>query len=307
MITNLSGQSEVFLANLARLQKSVEQAGKEVSSGKRVNTPSDAPDVIGDLLRLHSEQHRNTQIQTNLGLAKTDADVAEAALSSATKLLDRAITLAAQGATATQDASGRASLAIEVQGLMDQMVSSSLTQSAGRYVFSGDDDTAAPYQQNAANPNGVDRLVTATATRMVEDPAGTSFAVSKTAQDIFDQRNPDDTLGPANVFAALNGLYTALSADDVPGVNTSIVSLKQASDHLNSALAFYGTVQNRIQEATEFAAKYNIQITSELSQKEDADVVAASLELNQGTIHLQAAFQIQAHMPSSTLFDYLKV
>src|SRR5712691_12900601 len=119
MITNLSPSNEAFLANMDRVQRQVTLAGQQVSSGKRVNVASDAPDQIGAILQLRANMVQNTQMQTNLGLAKTSADAADSALSSATRLMDRAITLAAQGANFTLDAHGRQSLALEVQSLHD--------------------------------------------------------------------------------------------------------------------------------------------------------------------------------------------
>ena len=46
--------------------------------------------------------------------------------------------LAAQGATFTLDATGRQSLAGEVQSLLEQMVAISRTTVQGRYIFGGD-------------------------------------------------------------------------------------------------------------------------------------------------------------------------
>ena len=63
---------------------------------------------------------------------------------------------------------------------------------------------------NLANANGVDRLITAPATRLIQDSNGVVFAVSKTAQDLFDHRNPDDSIAADNVFAAVNNLRVAL-------------------------------------------------------------------------------------------------
>ena len=305
MITNLSPQSQYFLANVDRAQERINDASRQVSSGKRVTQASDDPDVISALLQLRTSLQKNTQITTNLGLATSDANIADGALSSATQLMDRAVTLAVQGATATTDASGRQSLAQEVQGILEQMVSISQTQSAGRYVFNGDQDTAPSYQLDLANPNGVDRRTTPSATRLVENPAGGSITVSKTAQEIFDHRNADDTLASDNVFAALNGLRNALLNNDTAGINNSITSLKAASDHLNTCQAFYGDVENRLQDATTFASNYDVQLRTQISQKEDADVASAALELSEGTTQLQAAFQTEAKIPRSTLFDYL--
>lgn len=305
MITSLDAQSQFFLTEMDRVQQRLATAEQQVTSGKRVNVASDAPDVVSSLLRLRSALQRNAQIQTNLGLAQTAANVADDTLSSSIQLLDRALTLGAQGATATQDAAARRGLAINVQSLQEQLVGLSQTQSGGRYLFSGDQETLPAYQLNLDNPNGVDRLMTMSSTRVVENPAGGTFLASKTAEEIFDHRNLDDTLAPDNAFAALNNLRLALENNDVPGIQAAISSIQVASEHVNSSQAFYGSMQNRLQDSVNFANKYDIQIRTELSQKEDADVAAASLEFSQGSVQLQAAFQMQGQLPRTTLFDFL--
>ena len=56
--------------------------------------------------------------------------------------------------------------------------------------------------------------MTAPATRLIQDSNGVVFAVSKTAQDLFDHRNPDDSFAADNVFAAVNNLRLALANND---------------------------------------------------------------------------------------------
>ena len=110
MISNLNASSEAFIANMDRVQRSVENAGRQTSSGKRVNVASDAPGEVDTILQLRTDGARNTQIQENLSVAKADADAADGALTAATKIMDRARVLAAQGAKFTwMPPDGRAS------------------------------------------------------------------------------------------------------------------------------------------------------------------------------------------------------
>jgi flagellar hook-associated protein 3 FlgL len=274
------------------------EANAQITSGKKINVPSDAPDQIGTLLQLRADQQRNTQIQSNLALEKTNASAADDALSSAANLMDRAIRLATEGATATQTADTRAALAEEVEALQAQMVTCSQTQVQGRYIFSGDQDSSPTYQFDTAAPAGVDVLSSAPATRQVEDAAGGSFTVSKTAQEIF----ADDD---ANVFAALNTLRLSLINNDQPGITSALGSLHTAATHLDNMQAFYGAVENRIDDAVSFATHYGSQITTQISSTEDADITSAAMELMQANVQLQAAFQTQGKMPTQTLFDFL--
>ena len=304
-MTNLDGPSELFLVNVERIQERIAEASRQVSSGKKIAVASDAPDQIEPLLQLRAELLRNTQIQANLGLAKTDADAADSALANAIKLMDRAQVLAAQGANSTLDASGRQALANEVQSLREEMVSCSQTTVAGRYIFSGDYDGSPSYQLDPAAATGVAQLTTASATRRIEDPAGGAFPANMTAQAIFDNRNPDANPAADNVFAALNALQTALQSNITADVATSASAIQQASARLNSAEAFYGNLERRIQDAQSYAGSYDTRLQTQLSQKQDADVAAAAVTLSQANTQLQAAFQMRASLPTKSLFDYL--
>ena len=314
MISYLSPSSEAFLANVDRVQRAVEDANNQTSSGKRVNVASDAPDQLATVLQLHTDEVHNTQIQENLSVAQADAQAADGALSSATQLMDRARVLAAQGATFTTDAASRQSMAGEVQSLLEQMVSISRTTVQGRYIFGGDQDSSPPYDVDLTASNGVVALTNSPATRRAENSSGGSFAVSQNAQQIFDTRNPDPnpaddppitTPAADNVFAALNNLRLSLLNNDTAGITAASASIQLASNHLNSVQAFYGTVENRITDANNYSAAYDVQLKTELSAKEDTDVTAAALTITQGNIQLQAAFQMQAKMPHTTLFDFM--
>ena len=143
-------------------------------------------------------------------------------------------------------------------------------------------------------------------TRVIQDPAGGSFPAALTAQTIFDDRDP--TTGDPNqdnVFNALNTLYQALQNNDTAGINTAIPLLKSASAQLNSSEAFYGNLEDRIQNASDFANNYNVQLQTQISQTEDADITSAATELTEGNTELQAAFEMQGQMPHSSLFNYL--
>ena len=299
MITNLDPNSELFLANVNRIQERIANSSRQVSSGHKIAEPSDAPDQIDGLLQLRADRERNSQIRSNLSLELTRAQTADGALSSAIKLMDRARTLGTQGATTTATASGRRNMADEVQTLIDEMVACSRTAVQGRFIFSGDAETTPPYQADAASPNGVGRLTGAAATRLLQDPAGGSFAAAKTAQEIF------DAPGASNVFGALSSLRAALLGGDPTTIAQATATVQTASLQLNSAQAFYGAVQGRITDAQAFAERYDTQLQTQLSQMEDADVAAAALTLSQSNTQLQAAFQMRAAMPHKSLFDFI--
>ena len=291
MITNLDPASDLFLANVDRIQQSLAVANQQVSSGKKINVASDSPDQIAPLLQLRANLQHNSQIQTNLASAQADASSADIALSSAITMMDQALTLGEQGANGTQTPDVLQDLAQQVQSIQQQMVGVSQATSQGRYIFSGDQMTspAYPVLQQSVAP----------ATYQIEDPAGGSFAAAQSAQQIFASNSG------GNVFTALNNLRLALLGGDATTIANAIDPIKQASTQLNTMQAFYGQVETRILNATTYAGNLDTQLRARISQTEDADVASAAMQLTQSTTQLQAALQMQGKMPHSTLFDFL--
>ncbi len=307
MISLLQGSSQLFIANLGQIQQELAEANQQVSSGLKIAVPSDDPDQISSLLQLRSDLASNTQIQTNLTLAGSDAQAADNALSSSIQLMDQAVTVATEGANATTTAASQQELAQQVQAIQQQMVANSNTTVQGRFIFSGDDDGTQAYtfDPTATATNSVDQGSTAAATRQIEDPQGGSFAASLTAQQIFDDRNADGSYANDNVFQALNNLYNALAGGNSDAIGATISNLQAAGDHLNSMQEFYGGVEDQIQNAQTFANTNNTQLQTEIGNTEDADIPTAVMDLTQASTAEQAALQMQAKMPTSTLFDYL--
>jgi flagellar hook-associated protein 3 FlgL len=305
MIPAVSPNDQLFLADISNVQSQINAAEQQVSSGLKISKPSDSPDQMEELMQIRADLDRNAQVTNNLSVVQSETDPAEQALETATQLMDQATTLAAQGANGTETATSRQAMAQQATSLLQQMVGLSQTQVLGRYVFSGDQPTLASYQVDPASPNGVDRLITPTATQQIVDASGVSFNPAETAQTIFDHRNPDDSLAPDNVFAALNSLIVSLQNNDQAGVTTATNSLHTASDYLNSQLSFYGSVQNRIQYAQTYSSNYQVQLQTNLSNVQDADITQAAVQLSQSTTDLNAAMAAEAKIPRSTLFNFL--
>jgi flagellar hook-associated protein 3 FlgL len=298
MIQNISPSADSFLAAVNQLQANVQRAQEEIGSGLRVNKPSDDPSVVSDILQINSSLARNTQIGQNLGNVTAEVNGAEAALSSAVSTLDNVATLGSQGANFNRTASDRAEAAVEIQDQLQNLIGDANTSVGNRFVFSGDADQTAPYALDLTTTNGTTPYAGTAATRQVEDPRGGSFAVSQTAQQIFDAPG-------ASVFGAVNAVRVALLANDQAGIATALANLKTAQDSLNSSLAYYGGVQNQVADATAATSSIGLQLTANLSAVRDADVVAVTSDLTTAQLQLQAAFSARAKYPATSLFNFL--
>lgn len=306
MIQGFDATRDTFLASLAALQKRMAATQDQLSSGVRVSKPSDDPSAVRDIVQFEFSISGVKQTVSNLSSVKGEVDAADAVLQSAGTLLDQARALGTQGANATQTAAMRSALAPQVQHVLEQLVSLSRSSYQGNYVFSGDQTTSPAYAVNASSPNGVDRLLNSPSTRLAQDVNGITFAVSLTAGQIFDHRNPDDSFASDNVFAALHQLQLALSNNDQSGISSALGSLASAQDYMEQLHSFYGATQNRITDSLDFAQKLQTQWETALSQVKDTDIAAATTSLASESLSQQAALQAQAAVRRTSLFDYLK-
>src|SRR5580658_10313656 len=138
MIPSLTPATNQFLNNLSSLQSLITTTTEQMTSGYRINQPSDAPDQISPLLQLMANLNYNQTVVGNLSNVQATVSSADQAVSSGIQLLQQATSLGAQGASTTTSAATRAQLAQQVESIQQQMVSLADTQVSGQYIFSGD-------------------------------------------------------------------------------------------------------------------------------------------------------------------------
>jgi flagellar hook-associated protein 3 FlgL len=298
MLNGFDPSAPRFLADLDRIQERGQRAERQITSGLRVESASDDPGQVIEILRLKSRLANNSQVQTNLTRTGAQVNAAEAALRQAVSIMERARVLAAENAST--GAPNRPTMAMEARQLHDRLVALVSTSAQGEYVFNGDGPEAPPYVSDWSQPSGVRFVGTSTTNSiLVADENGTTFSVSKTASELF------DAPGSNNAFQALFDLAKALENDSESQVGTVAPKIAAALDHLNGQLAFYGNAQNRITSAVNSSKQSNIALTADLSRLEDADIPAAILELNSSKVHLETALSAHSKVSKATLFDFL--
>ncbi|MBV8821072.1 MAG: hypothetical protein JO022_22125 [Acidobacteriaceae bacterium] len=300
MLSSLDPASSAFLNGLDLIQRRAQTAQTQLTTGLKINQVSDDPGQIPSLFQTQSELARVQSTTSNLNNVKAEVDAGQSALQSAVSLLEQAQSLGVQGETGFASADTRNQIANQLGTILQQMVAIANTTEGGRYIFSGDSDQTPPYTIDLTKTNPVSAYAGSAATRQVESPDGTSFAVSKSGQEIFDSTDPT-----TNVFVTINNMRNALLNNDQAAIDTAIPDMKSAGSYLNQQLAFYGVTQDQVNSGLNTGANMTTQLQTRLSGIQDADATQAIMESQSAQVQMQAALSSWSQIPRKSLFDYL--
>ena len=135
-VTNSMVNSQVVF-NVQRSLQRFMDVQTEMSSGRRINKPSDDPVGILRDLDYRTEMSKLTQFQANVSQGQTWLTTYDGILSNVKNLLSNAKDVAISMSNDTYDLSQRNAAANEVQAIFDRMVQLSDTKLGGRQMFSG--------------------------------------------------------------------------------------------------------------------------------------------------------------------------
>lgn len=132
---------QIFQGGINRLQdlnSTLNQTQEQISTGKRVNRPSDDPVAAARILKLDQELQRISTYQRNTDLAENRLEQEENALSRSVDVIQRIRELTVQAGNGSLSPNDRKSISAEMKERLGQLADISNTRDAsGEYIFSG--------------------------------------------------------------------------------------------------------------------------------------------------------------------------
>ena len=279
------------IAQLFRQREQMVKTQENITTGKRVNRPSDDPSGISAILSHRTTISSLDQYNENISKAKLHINTADDVLGMVSDLLRDAKEIAFDTAPDM-----RSEMAEQVAAIREQVLQMANYQIDGKYIFSGDATQTAPYDSTTWDYNG--------------DPAGApkDFTVGEnmTVDVTADGRSifgPDTT----NVFKILNNLENALTA--VPVVETDITNqisnLDNAIDNITEIRSRNAGVYQRL-EATENHYNYfKVNVQDMLSNAEDSDIAEAIINLQVQQTTYESTLASSSRIIQKSLLDFL--
>ena len=283
---------QTLLRDLAFGQDRLQNAQNEVSTGKKVTTPSDNPIAASDIVRLNTEGNEADQFSKNLNFAKAKLQIADTALDSVEQMVERARTL---GQLSLGEGNPASAYVSELNGLRDQIISAADTTHAGRYIFGGSTTTTQPYVKNPdtsvtyqGNDQDMPLQVSRNSTLQTQVPGSEIFS------------------GSVDIFTTMSDLATAVQAGDKAAIDAQVKKLEQFSDVISEARSKVGGYLNTATNVESELSSTGLTRKSELSNVQDADLAKAITELTMSQQQLQATMAVGARLSQLTILDYLK-
>ncbi len=286
-----------LLAAMQTVQQNAQNAAQEVSTGRRVNNPGDDPSAMAALVFNNAQTSQDAQFQANISDVQSKVQVADSVMNSASQLLTSAISLGTQGATGTLSDANRQSIAAQVAGLQQQLLSLANTSYQGTYIFSGTAVTTQPFTQDSSAPSGVTYNGNSAVTT-VQISQGQSLQTNLPGDQVF-------TNSSGNAFAALNDLTNALNSGN--GIAAANTEVHNAFNQLNNQRVFYGNSLNQLQSADSFLSQDTVNLSTQQNNLIGADLTKAISQLSQSQVAEQASISATAQILNlPTLLSYLK-
>lgn len=278
--------------NMQSSASKVEQYRRQSTSGKKIDKPSDDPQVAVRSLQLRSAMDVHQSYVDAARVSQERLGANDAALADLVTTLNRSIQVALGGRGDTVGPAERQGMADEINGLIEHAVGIGNTTYRGTYIFSGFAINTEPYAFNGT-----------AITSNVASTAGPINNLIEPGHSI--QVNVDGNAVVRPTLDALLQLRDALNANDTTAVGTAMASLQGAVTTVSDARTTNGARSRELGTALDRMDKLTLSLKSLLSSTEDVDMAEALMNLQHAETVNQVVLQTAAKSVSRSLFDFL--
>lgn len=279
------------------MSNSYERMGKfqeQLSTGKKIQKPSDDPVVAMQGMNYRSELNNVEQYKRNMNEVHNWMDNSDASLDKATKALQRLRELAVQGSNGTYDEGQRKNIASEVKQLKEHLADVGNTKVNDKYIFNGTNISEKPID---LGKDGGDHQVSTNGNSVkIEVSKGVELPVNINPESVFKKE----------MFEDIDEFVNRLEGNGDVDYDASIADIDKHIDNLVNERADLGARMNRVELIEDRLSTQEIIATENLSDVEDAEMEKVITNLKtQESVH-RAALGVGARIIQPSLMDFLR-
>ena len=285
-------QSMLSTNMLRNLSKSYDSMGTymdQLSTGKKVNKPSDDPVVAMKGMKYRTEVTEIQQYQRNTSEMHNWMESSDSALDKATQALQRLRELAIQASNDTYEGGQREIISLEVDQLREHLVDIANTRVNDKYIFNGTKTGTPPITADGAE-NGLPGGPVS-----IEVANGTKLKANVDAGAVFNKE----------MFQQIQDFSDSLKGN-TGAIDDAISNMDGILDTVVSQRADLGARMNRLELVENRLAEQEVTATRMMADNEDADIEKVIMNLKtQESVH-RAALSAGGRIIQPTLMDFLR-
>jgi len=200
-------------------QQNLSTALQQLSTGLRVNQPSDDPVASASMVISLAQSANVDQYTTNVTTVSGQLQTSDNAIAAVITSLNSAITLATAAPSSTITAANRQAIAAQVAGVLQNVISQANSSYQGSFLFAGSASSGAPFV--AASTAYTSQNGSLTASSPLEAGSVTTVSDAATGQTFTYTAAAGDTVG--DLESAVSAAVTAgtLSSGTSATINSS--------------------------------------------------------------------------------------
>ncbi|TMN21355.1 flagellar hook-associated protein FlgL [Lentibacillus cibarius] len=286
--------SSNMLKNLSNSYSKLNSSMDQLSTGKKINRPSDDPVIAMKGMGYRTQVTEVDQFKRNTNEVHSWMDNSDAALDKATKALQRMRELAVQASNDTYDEGERQNVKEEVEQLKEHLVDIANTNVNGKYIFNGTDTDTEPVTTNG---EGEITYAENAAPIKIEVANGTKLQANVDPTQVFSEDLFDEDI---------KSFLQALEGNDQKAIKESIDTIDDNIDNVINVRADLGARMNRLELVENRLDDQEIAAKKMMSENEDVDYEKVITELTtQESVH-RAALSAGSRIIQPTLIDFLR-
>lgn len=275
-----------MMRNLYKSNNTLDKLQDQLSSGKRINRPSDDPVLVVRSMFYRSSVMEIEQFKRNAEDGLSWIDETDEALNQVTQVLHRVRELTVQGSNGTLEQTSLNAIADEIEQLKAHIGEIANTTIGDRFIFGGTDTKTKPFENGLFVGTNQEDI-------KWEVGHGNFLKVNVSGATIF----PD-------ILQALTNVVQDLRTGQSP--SNRLTELDGQTENLLKERAVVGANMNRMEMILSRLDKSDITARQMLSQSEDADIAKVITDLKtQENVH-RAALSAGARIIQPTLVDFLR-
>jgi len=292
---------------MSTVQSDLAHTQAQVSAGKQVISPSDAPDQAAAIQRLKSVLNHQDSYLKALTTVKARLEGEDSNLQSVSNMLIRAKELAVQSANDTLNPANRKALAVELKGLRDQMLSLANSRDTnGNYLFGGSRVKQVPFAQDAIGQVTYKGDQTRMQVRVGEQR---TIPLNRSGAETFVPLVRTDASGQKSTrdfFGVMDDLIAGVTSSNRTAMQRGVGEMDNLLDGVSLARANVGTDLNVIEQQTQAIDETKLTLKTTLSNVEDLDMAQAITQMNKQMLSLEASQSSFAKITQLNLFNFIK-